>query len=131
MKEKLNTNAQAVLDVVHGAANHPTALEIYDAVKQARPRIGLASVYRILHMLVEQGYIRELGRNDDSCRYDAHTARHDHAICTVCGTLLDVPVEITLPREVLQSAAQATGIILSSHEIRLYGKCPSCLKNNR
>ena len=126
MQEKLNTNAQAVLDVVRMAQNHPTALEIYENVKSARPRIGLASVYRILHNLVEQGYIKELGRNDGSCRYDGHVSRHDHAICTTCGALLDVPVEITLPQEVLQAASEATGISLRSYELRIYGQCPAC-----
>lgn len=128
MNETLNANTQAVLDAVRAEARHPTALEIYEVVKRTRPRIGLASVYRILHHLVEQGYIRELGRCDESCRYDGQVSRHDHAICTVCGTLLDVPVEITLPQEVLQTAARAMGMELSSHEIRLYGRCTSCNK---
>jgi len=127
MKETLNANAQAVLDVIQDAQNHPTALEIFEVVKGTRPRIGLASVYRILHSLVQQGYIKELRHSDESCRYDAHTARHDHAICTVCGALLDVPIEVTLSTEILQAAAEATGIELSSHELRLYGRCPACL----
>ena len=130
MKEKLNTNALAVLDIVRATHNHPTALEIYDAVKQKRPRIGLASVYRILHQLVERGYINELGRSDESCRYDGQTSRHDHAVCTICGALLDIPIEIVLPQEVLQNAAQAAGITLKSHEVRLYGQCPSCHKTS-
>ncbi len=130
MKEKLNINAQAVLDVVCAANNHPTALEIYEEVKRARPRMGLASVYRILHHLVERGYIKEVGRNDESCRYDGNISRHDHAVCIVCGALLDIPVEIVLPQEVLQVAAQAAGIELGSHEVRLYGRCSSCQTHN-
>jgi Fe2+ or Zn2+ uptake regulation protein len=126
MKEKLTSNAQAVLDIVREAHNHPTALEIYEAVKHVRPHMGLASVYRILHHLVDQDYIKELGRSDDSCRYDGNISRHDHAVCTTCGALLDVPLEITVPQEVLQAAAQATGIALGSHEVRLYGRCSSC-----
>lgn len=126
LKEKLNANSRAVLDVVREADNHPTALEIYEAVKVQRPKIGVASVYRILHSLAEQGYIKELGRSDESCRYDSHTSRHDHAVCTNCGALLDVPMEITLPLEVLEAAARAAGIELGSHEVRLYGKCLNC-----
>lgn len=130
MKEKLNSNAQAVLDIVGAAENHPTALEIYEAVKRVRPRIGLASVYRILHHLVEQEYIKEVGRNEECCRYDGNISRHDHAVCTTCGALLDIPVEITVPQEVLQTAAQAAGIKLGSHEVRLYGRCSSCQAHN-
>jgi Fe2+ or Zn2+ uptake regulation protein len=126
LKEKLNANSKAVLDVVREASNHPTALEIYEAVKARRPKIGVASVYRILHSLSEQGYIKELGRSDESCRYDSQISRHDHAVCTNCGALLDVPIEIKLPVDVLEAAARAAGIELGSHEVRLYGKCASC-----
>ena len=52
MKEKLTSNAQAVLDIVRVVDNHPTALEIFETVKHVQPRIGLASVYRILHHLL-------------------------------------------------------------------------------
>ena len=130
MKEKLNSNAQAVLDIVGAAENHPTALEIYEAVKQVRPRIGLASVYRILHHLVELEYIKEVGRGEECSRYDGNISRHDHAVCTTCGALLDVPVEITVPEELLQTAARAAGIKLESHEVRLYGRCSSCQAHN-
>ena len=126
MKEKLNSNAQAVLEIVRAAHNHPTAQEIYEAVRNVRPRIGLATVYRILHHLAEQGYIKEIGPNEECSRYDGHVSRHDHAVCTGCGALLDVPVEVTVPAEVLQVAARATGMALSSHEVRLYGLCSSC-----
>ena len=126
MKEKLNANAQAVLHAVENTNTHPTAAEIYDRVRQERPGIGLASVYRILHNLVSQGCIRELHHSDDTCRYDAHIERHDHAICTACGALLDIPMDLPLAQEVLQKAALATGIELTSHEIRLYGLCPAC-----
>src|SRR5437588_11561598 len=126
MKETLNPNAHAVLDVLRATENHPTAMEVYETVRQARPRIGLATVYRVLHQLTEQGLIKELGRNDECCRYDARVDRHDHAVCTGCGALLDISVDIRLPDDVLQAAAQAAGITLGSHEVRLYGRCTNC-----
>jgi Fur family transcriptional regulator, peroxide stress response regulator len=126
MKGKLNANAQAVLDVVKGADDHPAASDVYKAVRGTRPRMGLASVYRILHMLVEQGWIKEIRYNDEACRYDARTDRHDHAICTQCRSLIDVPVEISVPQDILESASGATNIIFSSYELRLYGICSAC-----
>src|SRR5260370_24622208 len=129
MKEALSENAPAILDIVRASRSHPTAAEVYEAVRQKRPRIGIASVYRILHNLVEQGHVKELWHADESCHYDAHVERHDHAICTVCGALLDVPIEVKVPQDVLQAAAEAAGIELNSHELRLYGRCPLCNKN--
>lgn len=130
LKSKLNSNAQAVLDTVHAVQNHPTALEIYEAVKRLRPNMGLASVYRILHHLVEQGYIKEVGRSEECNRYDGNVSRHDHAICTNCGALLDIPVDVAVPSEVLEQAAHAAGIELGSYEVRLFGLCPSCSMQN-
>jgi Fur family transcriptional regulator, peroxide stress response regulator len=126
MNKRLNANSQAVLDAVGSTTKHPTAMEVYEMVKQKRPGIGIASVYRILHQLVEQGYIRELTLGDESSRYDANTSRHDHAICRNCGLLLDVPVDLILPAEELKQAAEAAGITFDTHEVRLYGLCASC-----
>ena len=126
MKETLNENAQAVLDVVRASHSHPTAAEVYEAVRRKRPHIGIASIYRILHNLVEQGYIKDLRHTDESFHYDAHVERHDHAICTVCSALFDIPIEVSMPQDVLQAAAEAAGIELESHELRLYGCCQLC-----
>lgn len=125
-RTKLNRNALAVLEAVRAAQNHPTAQEIYEAVKAVRPQIGLASVYRILHMLVGQGYLKEVGRSDEGTGYDGRVSRHDHAICTNCGALLDVPVDVLVSTEALEQAALAAGITLRTYEVRLYGLCPSC-----
>jgi Fur family peroxide stress response transcriptional regulator len=122
MENMLNTNARAVLDVLRACERHPTAAEVYEEVRRVRPRMGLATVYRILHQLTEQGLIKELGRNDERCRYDARTSRHDHAICTECGALLDIPVAIVLADEVLQAAGMSLGV----YEVRIYGRCTAC-----
>lgn len=126
MEDILNVNARAVLDVLRASTSHPTAQEVYDTVRHTRPRIGLATVYRILHQLTEQGLIKELVYGSECARYDARTHRHDHAICTVCGALLDVPMDVALSEEALRQAALATGLELGSHEVRIYGRCTPC-----
>jgi len=126
MNELRNENARAVLATVRERGGHPTALEVYEQVRQMRPKIGLATVYRILHQLTCQGVIRMWGDGSERARYDGRIDRHDHALCTRCGRLLDVPVEIELPRAALEQAARAAGIELDSHEVRIYGRCNDC-----
>lgn len=87
-------------------------------------------MYRILHTLTEQGMIREIGRSEES-RYDGQVARHDHAICTECGALIDLPSDIALTQEHLRAMAQAVGIELESYEVRLYGKCTVCQASHK
>lgn len=130
MQDTLHTNARAVLDKLRAAKNHPTALDVYEAVRRTRPRIGLATVYRILHQLTQQGLIKELGHRDDCMRYDAQTQRHDHAVCTECGALLDIPMDVGVPGELLQAAAEAAGIELDTYELRIYGRCSACRRSN-
>lgn len=130
MQDTLHTNARAVLDMLRAAKNHPTALEVYEVVRRTRPRIGLATVYRILHQLTQQGLIKELGHRDDCMRYDAQTQRHDHAVCTECGTLFDIPMDIGVRGELLQAAAEAAGIELDTYELRIYGRCSACRRSN-
>lgn len=133
MREKLNANAQAVLECVQQANTeklHPTALDVYEAVKRMRPHIGLASVYRILHQLVESSYLKEVRDGEESCRYDSRIGRHDHAVCTQCGVLIDLPTDVVVAEQILLDAARAANIELDSHEVRLYGLCGSCKVQN-
>ena len=126
MEDTLHTNARAVLDVLRASQNHPTAMDVYEAVRRSRPRIGLATVYRILRQLTEQGLIKELEYGSGCSRYDARTCRHDHAICIECGALLDIPQDVQFSNKALQAAAQSTGFELGSHEVRIYGRCTVC-----
>ena len=126
MEDILNANARAVLEALQASTRHPTAQEVYEEVRHARPRIGLATVYRILRQLAEQDMIKVWGYGSESARYDARTHRHDHAFCTVCGAMLDVPLEIALSSVELEKAARATGIEIGSHEVRIYGRCRDC-----
>jgi Fur family peroxide stress response transcriptional regulator len=129
--EALNANARAVLAMLQTRTDHPTAQEIYDEVRHVRPRIGLATVYRILHQLVEQGTIKTWDYSNTGTRYDAHISRHDHALCVECGALLDVPVVIPLPPEILEQAALAAGIEMETHEVRIYGRCQNCQRKRQ
>jgi Fur family transcriptional regulator, peroxide stress response regulator len=126
MQDILNTNARAVLEVLQASQGHPTAMEVYETVRRERPRIGLATVYRILRQMTEQGLIKELGYGSGCARYDACTRRHDHAFCTECGALLDIPQDIQLANKALQVAAHSTGFELGSYEVRIYGRCLTC-----
>ncbi len=73
---------------------------------------------------------KELGRDTECGRYDGRIHRHDHAVCTLCGALLDIPIDITLSEEILQSAAKAAGVVLGFHEVRIYGQCTACQRSN-
>ncbi|MGN0077024.1 MAG: transcriptional repressor, partial [Parafannyhessea sp.] len=48
---------QMVLDEVRSRCDHPTAEQIYEAVRARDPRVSQATVYRNLHLLAQEGQI--------------------------------------------------------------------------
>jgi Fe2+ or Zn2+ uptake regulation protein len=92
-------------------------------------RIAYGSIYTALKFLTDNGYVREFHFGDDVARYDRNTERHDHAICTRCGRLVDVTVEF--PAEVAKAVAAAVVFELTAHHVELYGLCALCRRCDR
>ncbi len=59
---RLTRQRRIILDEMKAMRRHPTACELYDAVKSRLPRISLATVYRNLEILPEKGIIKKIGR---------------------------------------------------------------------
>jgi Fur family ferric uptake transcriptional regulator/Fur family peroxide stress response transcriptional regulator len=114
-----------VLDVVRQAHDHPTAREVYQRVRRRAPGIGFATVYRALNLLAKHGQVLELQLGDEAvARYDGNVARHDHVVCTRCGAVADVSVD--LRDHITVEAAAASGFAVDAYELRFSGRCPSC-----
>lgn len=83
----------AVYDQLCQRAHHPTAEEVFQAVRSTIPRISLATVYKALESLVAVGAATKLtaaiGQN--SARYDARRDRHYHFRCLRTGAVHDLP----------------------------------------
>src|SRR3954470_3403322 len=70
------------------AQDHPTAAEVYDAVRDRFPTMGLATVYATLNVMVERGLLRPLAF-ESAVRFDANVTPHANLICTACGRITD------------------------------------------
>ena len=51
------------------SGKHISAEELYLLVREKNPRIGLATIYRTLHLLKEKGLVEEHRFNDEFSRY--------------------------------------------------------------
>ncbi len=120
----LTKQREVVLNVVLDAEQHPTANEVFDRAKSRLPGISFATVYNSLRFLKEAGHISEISFGNGAARFDRITSRHDHAICTQCGKLVDM--EIELPEEIVKLAAQFSKFKPESLELTLRGLCPEC-----
>lgn len=108
---------------------HPTAEEIYDYVKQSNPSIGIATVYRNLKLLVEQGFIRELNLEKQGVRYDLLEHEHYHFICESCGSITNFGID-TLHHIDEEVELQTHGKITRKNLI-FHGLCEQCLLKDK
>lgn len=121
---RMTPQRQAVLEAVRASHDHPRAADIYERVRRVLPGIAFGTVYNALNALAEQGIIRQLAFGDAASRFDARTDRHDHAVCTRCGSLADVhasPAPATV-----RAVAERTGFTIHEHHTRLLGVCAAC-----
>lgn len=70
----------AILDSLYKTRKHPTAEEIYTAIKTNLPSISLGTVYKTLEKFSETGLVKQIDTGTDKMRYDAYVERHFHLI---------------------------------------------------
>jgi Fur family transcriptional regulator, peroxide stress response regulator len=83
----------AVYDQLGAGLYHPTAEEVFHAVRVKIPKISLATVYKSLEALVAIGAATRLTAADgtSSARYDARSEDHYHFRCLRTGAVSDLP----------------------------------------
>lgn len=128
---KVTSQRLMVLNILsaHGD-EHLTVEEIYDLAKEESPKIGLATIYRIVQVLLELHVIEKVTFDDGFARYELNGEetgsghRHHHAICTQCGKVYSLETDLldTLEKQVFESL----GFEVTDHEVKLYGLCSAC-----
>ena len=120
----LTKQRYSVLRVIQGSDKHLTANEVFEDARRLLPGISFATVYNSLRYLKKEGLIGEIRLGTDANLYDRKLTRHDHAICTDCGKLIDF--ELPLPDGLLEAAAGCANFKSASIELTLHGVCPEC-----
>ena len=115
---------QAVFRVIRESEDHLTANEVFEHARRILPGISFATVYNSLHYLKKEGLIGDVRFGTDTTRYDRKLTRHDHAVCTSCGKLVDM--ELNIPPALAKAAAERSKFEAGSIELILRGICPEC-----
>lgn len=122
-----------IVQVFFRLRGHISVEELLNQVKKVNPRIGYATVYRTLHLLVESGLVEERRFGDGLARYEGRNEieHHDHMICLDCGKIR----EFSNPKllELQEQLAEENGFKIFRHRLELYGSCedPSECKRHR
>lgn len=103
---------------------HPTADDIYQALKVEYPSMSPATVYKTLELLLDLGLVTELGFADSPNRYDGNPEEHVNLICTSCGRITDL--EVSLLEHLKEVVSRKTQFELHTQRHEYYGRCPDC-----
>jgi Fur family ferric uptake transcriptional regulator len=119
----------AVLAMLEPAHGHLSVAEIHGRLLESNPGEGpppdLATVYRTVTTLVGLGVLHALSVEGGVTNYGLAEEPHHHAVCTRCGTIIEVPARRLRPA--LEQAIEGSSFTLTdSAGLTLHGLCPKC-----
>lgn len=121
MQRRNTTQRLAVLEAID-VLGHTTSDELIAYMSRIHSDVSLATIYRNLSILIEDGQVKKL-KLGDSDIYETVKEKHYHFICKGCGNIIDIPttsdVKISLPKNLM-------GHEIDEHDIVLFGYCKKC-----
>ena len=123
---------EAILHELRMRKDHPTAEELYGALRDTMPQLSLGTVYRNLEQLSTAGIIRKLDGSGKKMRFDGDLTPHHHIRCRECGGVRDLPSGATVVLD-RQMESMKEEYQCDSYTLEFKGVCPACRagrKNN-
>lgn len=119
---KLTPQRLAILEYLENNRSHPSAEDIYNALKPNFPSMSFATVYNTMEVLVKKGLVKELSIESTRKRFDAAIHPHHHFFCKGCKKVIDIENikdNIEIPEEIKDCK-------LEEYQIIFFGFCPEC-----
>lgn len=126
---KRSYQQDVVRDSIMDRFDHPTAEQVYKTARRNCPKISLATVYRNLDRLVEEGLVDKFSVPDEPDHYDPITSEHYHVHCECCNRIYDVEARIT--NKLSNLIRKQTGVETRSIRLLAEGICRKCVHKIR
>lgn len=120
-----STEARAAVLSCLETGKHPMdAATLFEFLKTQNISADQATVYRILNTFYEKGIIKRIEIGEGKYRYEVEKAHHHHLVCTNCGKIEDIEIDLTedFDREI----SKKKGFKVTSHSLEFFGLCRSC-----
>src|SRR5271169_1096364 len=121
---RVTPQRRAIFGLLQGDASHPTVEALYERARAAMPTISLKTVYQTVHDLEAMREVELIHLGTGSVRVDPNVElAHHHLICTVCGRVRDVLVDV---RDLRLAARDRRGFRVADVEVHFRGVCEDC-----
>ena len=116
--------AAAVVAVLSGLHTFCGARDVHEALRRRGQHVGLATVYRHLHVLAERGELDTIHTASGETRYRLRASSATcHLICRACGCIVAVDGSEIL--DWAKQVAAESGFAFTGYTVELSGLCPA------
>jgi Fur family peroxide stress response transcriptional regulator len=115
---------QVLYEVMKSMHGHPSPEEVYAKVRKKVPAISLATVYKNIHLFVENGVFREVSMHHGSVRVEMNGEEHHHMVCSKCKAITDIGEDelgLVAKRNKLPG-----GFLVERYAVDVIGVCAEC-----
>lgn len=117
----MRSQREEILRVLRCSGRHMRADEIYLACRTEGVSLSMATIYRNLGSLTEQGLLRRVPIPGKADCYDVTVQDHGHLVCEVCGDVLDIETG-----DLMAQLEKRLGLSVTSYDLCLHYVCPAC-----
>lgn len=118
---------EAVAEVVFASEEHLSVDDIESALRERDERIGKATIYRTLDLLVRSRLVEEHDFGEGFKRYEHRLSSrpiHEHMICVECGTVTEF--ESNELYRIENRVRAEYGFAPVRRRLEIYGLCKAC-----
>ena len=130
MQERRQTKQRtALLEALAHAEEPMSAEQLFSKLQPQFPRLALSTVYRNVERMVEEGAVQKELTEGGVSLYGLQDRHGHYLICLNCQKkvrLTHCPLEA-----VEKQLSEETGFSIESHNLTLYGTCPSCREKEK
>ena len=129
-EQRVTKQRLAVSGVLDELRDFVSTQELHRILQDRGTSVSLATSYRILQSLADEGLVDVLRNTDGEAVYRrcAVTGHHHHLLCRSCGKA----VEVEAPAVEAWAARTAAehGFTAVEHTVEIFGLCPDCTARN-
>jgi len=126
---KFTRQRELVLKTLYENEGHFSPEELHRLIQKSRPdsKVGIATVYRTLSLLEEEGLAESISFGTEGKRYEIGLKKHhDHLICIRCGKIIEFVDEVIEARQ--EAVGKKFDFTITDHTMKIIGICSECRK---
>lgn len=118
-----------ILDAVLLLREHFEAEQVLQHLRDRGRKVGKATVYRTLPLLVDAGILKQVRFDVKQAHYKFSWGEdpHDHMVCRRCGRIVEFGSEEVIALR--DTIARRTGFHAISHRFQISGLCRECVQD--